>query len=191
VEKRHFGWARGRWAPNGVQLTHGSEEITELLKELRIDLQNGKPVALGFECPLFVPVRDNPDELTRGRAGEGSPAWSSNIGATVLATGVAQTVWILDRVRHAGVRAFLSWPAFCEAGAGLFLWEAFVTADAKGDHVQDAVTGVSLFASRVLVGVASVVPEESVQSLIGAALLWSGWSKDLSLLRTPCVVMKA
>jgi len=191
VENQRFGWARGLWAPNAVELTHGSEAITELVEELNVDLQSGRPVALGFECPLFVPVRDNPNELTWGREGEGSPAWSSNVGATVLATGLAQTVWILNRVRQSGVSAFLDWPDFGDAGTGLFLWEAFIAADAKGDHLQDAVTGVSLLAERVSVGVESVVLERPVHSLIGAALLRTGWSKDLSLLHTPCVVLKA
>ena len=38
---------------------------------------------------------------------------------------------------------------------------------------------------------ASDIKEEVVYSLIGAALLRTGWSKDLRLLETPCVVIKA
>jgi hypothetical protein len=35
------------------------------------DLNAGHHVALGFECPLFVPVSEDPNGLTSARPGEG------------------------------------------------------------------------------------------------------------------------
>jgi len=79
------------------------------------------------------------------------------------------------------------------ADVGLFLWEAFVTADAKGrTHAADAEIAVDCFAGRLPdIPAANAVQETSVHSLIGAALLRTGWSTDLGLLETPCVVIRA
>jgi hypothetical protein len=76
---------------------------------------------------------------------------------------------------------------------GLFLWEAFVTAEAKAaTHVDDATVAVAAFGDclpdpRAM----STVSAERPLSLLGAALLWSGWSSNAKLLRTPCLVIKA
>lgn len=192
MKDRHFGWARGYWSGESTEITDTDEEITELVRRIGADLDVGMPVALGLECPLFVPIRDDPTKLTAGRQGEGSPAWSSQIGATVLVVGLTETIWILKRIRRRNVHAFLDWGDFYKAGAGVFFWEAFVTGEAKsGSHIGDATVGVMTFAERVPSQVGSLIEEEEVNSLIGAALLRTKWSKDLSLLETPCVVIKA
>ena len=194
VAKNRFGWARGLSTDSGLDLTSGPD-IMDLVGAVAEDLKAGIPVALGFECPLFVPIRDDPVRLTAGRTGDGSRPWSAGAGAAVLATGLTETVWILREI-HRRVDnpppAFLIWSDFLQTERGLFLWEAFVSGAAKGDtHIDDATIAIQAFHSALPhVEAANAVHESEVHSLIGAALLRAGWSDDLSLLSKPCVVIK-
>lgn len=195
VAKGNFGWARGV-ASGQALAVRGSTNITELVDSVARDLNAGRGVAVGFECPLFVPLPDDPAKLTSARRGEGSHPWSAGAGAGALVTGLSETAWILREVRRriaAEVPVFVSWPDFHEAAYGLFVWEALVTGDAKGKtHVADAEIAVRSFAAHIPgIAKANAVLEARVHSLIGAALLRTEWSTDLSLLRTPCVVIKA
>lgn len=76
---------------------------------------------------------------------------------------------------------------------GLFIWEAFVSGGSKGSsHTADAEIGVKAFEAALPDIVASnAVEADEVHSLIGAALLRTGWSNDLKMLSTPCIVIKA
>jgi len=113
-----------------------------------------------------------------------------------MATGIVQSVWVLDQVKaqlQKEVPPFLDWRKFEKSSTGLFIWEAFITGAAKATtHEGDAMIGVKEFAKslRDIPG-ANVCHEKRVHSLIGAALLGTGWSRDLSLLSTPCVVIRA
>ncbi len=92
------------------------------------------------------------------------------------------------------------WQGFTGADTGIFLWEAFVTGAAKasgtgadkGGHVADALTACKEFAKRLPNPAAGspCEPVHAVRSLIGAAVLWSGWSEDLDLLWARCLVVK-
>ena len=88
---------------------------------------------------------------------------------------------------------YLRWPDFVAVGSGVFLWEAFVTKSAKlGTHSDDAEAAVKHFLSALpdpmSVGLGATV---EVHSLLGAALLRAGWSRDLTLLEQPCLVLRA
>jgi len=195
VAKKRFGWARRYEGRKEEGATSGTD-IRKLVAGVAADLASGLPVALGLECPLFVPIREDPAGLTSARVGEGSRPWSAGAGAGSLATGLTQSVWILRDLRRSapvGVPAFLDWEDFRKAGVGLFLWEAFVTSDAKGrTHAADAEIAVNCFVARLPdIPAANAIHETLVYSLIGAALLRTGWSTDLGLLETPCVVIKA
>lgn len=61
-------------------------------------LRSNVPVALGFECPMFIPVRDKPEELAKARQGD-LISWSSSVGASALATGLVQLTWLLRELR--------------------------------------------------------------------------------------------
>ena len=63
----------------------------------------------------------------------------------------------------------------------------------KGEsNVADAEIAVRCFAGHLPnIPAANAVWEDSVHSLVGAALLRTGWSTDLGLLEAPCVVIKA
>ena len=195
IQGGNFGWARGVPSNRGLAI-RGRTDILELAESVAGDLRERRRVALGFECPLFVPLPDDPMRLTSARQGEATRPWSAAAGAAVLATGLTETVWTLREIRRGlafDVPPFVNWAAFREAGAGLFLWEAMVTGSAKrGTHVEDAESAVRSFAA-VMPDVAnsSAIAESSVHSLVGAALLRAGWSTDLSLLSAQCVVIRA
>ena len=203
IKKKNFGWA----------VVHGDEQrsgkqIGGMVDDVVGSLAAGIKVALGFECPLWVPVPDDPSQLTDGRAVDGNKAWSAFSGASVLATGLTETAWILRELRRRlegrGVwvpAAHLDWQEFAGSNTGVFLWEAFVTGAAKGtgedaekdQHVDDALTACREFTARLPDPAtrSPCEPPHAVRSLIGAAVLWSGWSEDPGLLRAKCVVVKA
>jgi hypothetical protein len=160
-------------------------------------LDAGSRVALGFECPLFVPLPDEELQLGCARPGEGSRPWSAGAGSGALATGLVQVVWVLAQIRaslHEPAPAHTDWASFASSTVGLYLWEAFVSGGAKGSgHIDDARLAVSAF-QRALpdLAVANAVSCFCpVYSLIGAALLRTGWSTDPAVLNSACVVIKA
>ena len=206
IRKDNFGWASAAIDQNRqATSSKGSKDIQKLANEVGKRLKEGSKVALGFECPLWVPVYDTPEELTSSRCGDGSRPWSASAGAGSLATGLAEYNWILEKIRKKSPNseAFLDWDSYKRSPKGLFLWEAFVsgvakkhshTGDAKEDpHIRDAKKAVCQFVQGLPSPekLNAVHPASLTVSLIGAALLRTGWSKDLSLLHKPCIVIKA
>jgi len=193
VANKCFGWAVAL-APNAA--VDEADDIEGLTTAVAQALAAGEKVALGFECPLFVPLPDDPQELTKARDGEGSRPWSAGAGCGALATGLTETVWILSKIKEqlpAVVPAFLDWPKFRASPCGLFVWEAFVTGQAKtASHCSDAAAAVREFL-RVSADLeaANAIKPKRVFSLVGAALLRSGWTHDISVLSQPCIVIKA
>ena len=127
VANGRFAWA-SRCLRAKPRVSTGND-IRCLVTQVAQDLNSGRKVALGFECPLWVPVACDPRELTSARCGEGNRAWSAAAGATSLAAGLTETAWILSGIRSETqhVEAYLDWPRFAAAEHGLFLWEAMVT----------------------------------------------------------------
>src|SRR5262249_13070795 len=144
------------------------------------DLNSGAHVAVGFECPLFVPVPEDPNGLTSARPGEGDRAWSAGGGAGSLATGLTETVWVLDRVKSKTSvipAVFVKWQPFRAATGGLYVWEAFVTKAAKAEsHHGDAELAVTTFRDSLPDPEQrnAVVCRGRVRSLFGAALIQAG-----------------
>ena len=92
------------------------------------------------------------------------------------------------------VPSFVDWPAFADARAGLFLWEAFVTGTGKqSSHVADARAAGEAFQRALPDPMRANAFEctSAVYSLLGAALLRTGWSKALDILERPCLVISA
>lgn len=171
-----------------------SDEIPLLVQTIVQSFNSNPRVALGFESPLFVPVSEKHTDLGKSRDGESNRPWSAGGGAAVLATGIAQAAWILrelHREMKGDLQPYLDWTEFAGAGSGLFLWEAFVTGNAKSDsHTGDALLAAKEFQRRSNKSMRSDVTARNPMSLIGAALLWSGLSKDLDFLQAPAVVIK-
>jgi len=191
IKQNRLGWCR----MDSTSLTSG-HDIRELVSKAAEDLGTSKSIAIGFECPLFVPVPENPIDLTSARRGEGSKPWSAGAGSGALATGLTESVWILDHIRMACPSTIIptfDWKAFSRGEANLFLWEAFVTGTAKGsDHLNDAeIAALSFVANLPDIVSANSVTAENPYSLIGAAILRARLSTDLSLLFEPCVVVRS
>lgn len=196
IIRNNFGWA-GLLQPGSTIIV--SSDINELVECVASDLNNRLPVALGFECPLFVPFGRAPEDLLRNRSGERDRSWSASAGAQVLTIGIAQINYTLSKVqsRLAGkCPVFLDWAQFSKAGQGLFVWEAFVSGNGKhgqtqSPHTFDARTAVNAFDAQLSNStLQNAIRESTVHSLIGAALLRTGWTEDVSLLSQPCVVIK-
>lgn len=189
VAKGNFGW----WSTEG-QVGHRPSELVAHVAAL---LNSSIPVALGFECPLFVPLADDEMALTSARPGEGSRPWSAGAGCGALTTGLVQVTWTLQRIRDSLRRspsAYLSWSRFATTADGLFLWEAFVSGAAKSDqHVHDAQAGAEAFRDALPDPPAAnaITCYGPVHSLIGAALLRTGWTDDIAVLLEPCMVLRA
>jgi hypothetical protein len=72
VPNGRFGWA---WTDSNetiVESHRGGMEIADLVNAVVQDLAAGRSIALGFECPLFVPVPEEPLHLGRARLGDGN-----------------------------------------------------------------------------------------------------------------------
>jgi alkylated DNA nucleotide flippase Atl1 len=145
--------------------------------------------------PFSRPSTRDPRRLGAARPGEGNRPFSGGPGTAALVTGLVQTAWILRslRERRPGAVAFLDWDEFTGVGRGLYLWEAFVTGKAKAaSHVDDALIAATTFCDSLPdPQAANAVEAERPLSLVGAALLWSGWSQEAALLHKPCLVIKA
>jgi hypothetical protein len=187
---KNLGWA----------IDEPDEEGTDLdacIKTLIVSLGKG-PVALGFEAPLFVPIRHDPLTLTAGRKGEFGRPFSAGAGATVLVTSLVVVPYVLNRLRkglpHAS--ATFDWQHPLTKPGRLLLFEAFVTDQRKTAttrHIEDARLAIADF-RRGMVSPerfeSSVTPDECM-NLLGAALLRTGWSSDVALLSTPCLVIRS
>lgn len=192
VKNGKFGWARSPAAIEHVE-EHDTSRPLALVEAVAAELRASRPVALGFECPLFVPVPTDDMALGGARGGEGNRPWSAGAGTGALATGLVQAAWTLSeiRVRAPGARLHLDWTAFADQGGDLLVWEAFVTAKAKGtSHVDDATIAVSSFLDA-LPDPESDVSAERPFSLAGAVALWSGWASHIELVHAVPLVIRS
>ena len=194
IKRKNFAWAK-----------HGGKagtEIKDLADSIVKDLKQNKRVALGVECPLFVPCPLNPEDLGKARDVDISPrqnrAFSAAAGACAAMTGMTQLAWILRYVKQqcAGVRGTTCWDEFVGTeNSRLCIWEAFVSGTSKGnDHLDDAKAAVRAF-DDVLRNLdkepLSAVSREGSFSMADALLLWAGLSEGRKALHRSCVVVKA
>jgi hypothetical protein len=196
----NFGWAKVDRA--GAVIDSGTG-IDVLAARVAADLDGGESIALGFECPLWVPLPAESGLLGKARPGEsgaGQPSrpWSAGAGLGSLAAGLVQVPWILlgirSRTTAADPTGTTSWALFDEGKVTVLIWESMVTAEAKGEsHVDDARIGALAFkASLPDADAADACPADGpVYSLAGAALLRAGWSKDPRLIAEPPLVIRA
>lgn len=195
IARGKFAWAR-RLAGGADEEVHEPASINSLAVAVVYQLVHGRPVALGFEMPLFVPVPAASEQLGKARpCDKNAPAWSSGVGASVMATGLPQVAWILRRIHEhvPDVGLYVQWEPFALAQQGVLLWEAFVTRDAKGKtDEEDAVIGVKAFCAQFPEpGDDDAKLTEQPLSLAAAAAAWAGWPIALDALRSSCVLIRA
>lgn len=94
VATDRFAWARATVAG----ISQSSSDIRELVRVASSDLRSSVPVAMGFECPLYVPISQDPQKITAPREGEGNRPWSAGAGSGSLPTGIVETIWILREI---------------------------------------------------------------------------------------------
>lgn len=185
--------AKGRLGWYASPVDQGGSGIEELTDWLAIGLREG-PCALGFEAPMFVPYGREASRLTSARIGEGNRAWSAGAGAGALATALVIVPCILARLREKSPNAtpHLDWRCPPTRTGELLLFEAFVSGGGKGaDHVDDARRATKRFESLCLDPYGcSAIADEDCLGLLGAALVRTGWTTDLSLLGAAVLVVK-
>lgn len=191
IKNYKFGWCR-------KSHHHGDEDfgtdIKDFAEGIARDISAGDRVALGFECPLFVPITENPRGLTSARPGEGDRPWSAGAGCGALATGLTETVWVFERLKklsRVDIVPTCDWEEFNSGYGNLFIWEAFVTKESKANsHHGDAQVAAESFWNRYPCIDTNVIAENPF-SLVGAALLRSGLTEDLEFLNMPVVVIRS
>jgi hypothetical protein len=188
------------WALSGPEPADGTD-LDACIEAIAIALRNG-PVALGFEAPMFTPIRDDAIALTKARHGEAmrgvSRPFSASAGATVLVTALVIVPFVLNRLRvlAPAARATLEWRKPMVGRADLLLFEAFVTNQKKTAdtrHVEDAYLAIAEF-QRGMADPASfdsAVVEGTSLNLLGAAMLRTGWSSDVAAVGEECLVVRA
>jgi hypothetical protein len=195
VKSGNFGRARTEPDPPSV-IEYDSSSPADLASAVAHELLSDRPVALGFECPLFVPVPDLDSALGAAREGEGNRAWSAGAGTGALATGLVQAAWVLRavRVRCPNSDLHLTWSDLCASEQGLLIWEAFISAGAKGStHVDDATIAVEAFSAALPdPSTASAIKADRPLSLAGTVGLWSGWlDEPMAVHQAPLVIRAA
>ena len=147
--------------------------------------KKSKLVALGFESPLWVPVRRDAPSLLKARKGESSRSWSAGAGATVLATSLPVMSWWFSEISnkmHEQAKATTD-PKHWVPGT-LFVWEAYVsgTGKTKGDdtmnqHDRDASDAIAAFLGKENIHKSDLSCEEDerIFSTVSQCLKFSGY----------------
>ena len=187
---KNIGWAilTGVTEETGQDLDAFIERFSELA--------DGKPAALGFEAPLFVPIGRPLNKLTAQRAGENGKPWSAGAGATVTTIGLAVVSHVLTGLRKRLPRKFAildwtNWPTDLD----LLIFEAFVSGAnhaAPGEHELDALNAARGFMAALPdLNAANAVSEPCALSLAGACMARTGWVETgHDILAQPCLVIR-
>ena len=168
-----FGWIASD-GNEGTSIDALAVHLTELQA-------SGISVALGFECPSWIPVPSDSKDIGAQRDGEDGFPWSAGAGAGTLATGLAQISWILRRLANTAPAVSITtsrdvWVA--EPNHVWLLWEAFVAGDRKPNygtangHIADARAGLYAFESNEI-NHPETSPHEAVNLLVALAD-WAG-----------------
>ncbi|HUT97762.1 MAG TPA: hypothetical protein VM054_01645 [bacterium] len=189
----NFGWAK---CENG-EIKLGTNKIDELVNELSKSLYK-KPVALGFECPCFLPIPGKSAQLSKGRVNEHDRSCFAPAGGYVATLGIHQMAFIFDNIKQNVLKVSVNYSEWDKEPKSLFIWEAFVSGAAHSDdnnHMQDAATAVDEFIKRYNNGslgnsdVTIPVGSECI-SLAGLACRWSNLPYTNDVLREELMVIK-
>jgi hypothetical protein len=140
-------------------------------------LHAGRRVALGFEAPIWTPVRAELAWITGRRGGvetKYNRAWLAGARAGALAAALALMPWCLTRIAKGAepVATTVDLQRFLERG-GLFLWEAFVSGAMKvvgTTHHDDARLGCEAFVARWPNLLSDIPAESALNHAVSSAL---------------------
>nr|WP_314525715.1 hypothetical protein [uncultured Brevundimonas sp.] len=169
------------WAASNDRLGTG-QDLDGALRDVADALNQGIPVALGFEAPIWTPRREDLKRITSRRLGAEvtfNRAWSAGAGCGALGAALGLMPWCFTRVaQHTKKRLATTSPIAFQERGGLFVWEAFVSGHAKAaTHMDDASLALAAFQARDLLA-PSDVPDEPAVNLAAAALMATGWTID-------------
>jgi hypothetical protein len=215
IRKNNFAWVRSIQQLAGTDFESFNEgtDIDECVTSIKNDLINGMAIAIGLECPLFIPIPLQKRELGKARDNE-TIAWSASPAACVAMTGLQQLAYILKQTSEywidlsVDVKQWLANPQ----SKTILVWEAMVSSKAKGKkqkkesvgkkkkahnknkHIADAKAAFEAFRAKVKssdfetdVG-GEGVEKVSVFSLVAATAHWAKGNNQL--LHTPLFVVK-
>ena len=194
-KKDNVGWAivnGSDCCDAGTCLDRCIERLAEVLRK--------EPLALGFEAPMFVPMRCKAMTLTEARDGDGGRPFSAGAGATTLVCATVVVPYVLRRLRKAvpSASATLNWRKWQrqEGESGqLLLFEAFVSGKAKtkdGTHEKDAEAAARALCDKLkdYRCVESMVTVGRSFNILGAMMLRTGWASSCRVLCASCLVVK-
>ena len=169
------------WAASSGQSGVGSD-LDSILAEAARALDRGIPVALGFEAPIWTPRREDLKRITSRRLGAEvtfNRAWSAGAKSPTAGAALGLMPWCFTQIaKHTKKRLATTSPIAFRDRGGLFVWEAFVSGDAKAvTHMDDASLALAAFQARDLLA-PSDVPDEPAVNLAAAALMATGWTID-------------
>jgi hypothetical protein len=181
------------WVVEGPSVTKSGTDVDLCVEALASAMDTG-PLALGFEAPMFVPYGRKRCDLDKAREGDGDRAFAAAAGACVLAKGLVIVPYILEglRGRARAARPTFKWRGRLSKG-DLLLFGAFVTHVGKSvSHVECARLALKQFPKgwEKRASFESAVKEPRTMNLLGAMLLRIGWTKDLTMLWEPCLVVR-
>jgi hypothetical protein len=171
------------------------DDLGDALDHLSKYVRDGGRAALGFEAPIWTPVRAEFARITARHGGVETThnrAWSAGAGAGALAAGLALMPWCLARIgADAGrVPTTADLPQFQQNG-GLFLWEAFVSGAMKvlgAKHHDDARAACQAFIAR-WPNITSDIPAESAVNHAISSAMAAGQMVDPRELTLPGLVL--
>jgi hypothetical protein len=196
----NLGWAR--CADGKLSVGDGARSLAEAMAS---DASNRLSLAIGFECPLFLPVADEPTNMLKARTNEGRRSWSAGAAPSATTSGIVAMAWVLRRFAEMLGRVpavFTEWDSFAKADGDyrLLVWEAFVSErEQKSDDVigepaganmrwvvkdqyhllfdqADAIVAANAMAIRIGEASDVEVPARAESiSLVHAVVAWLGW----------------
>ncbi|MCK4625531.1 MAG: hypothetical protein KAV00_09500 [Phycisphaerae bacterium] len=189
TKRGNFGWVRAVSKHDKVEM-RGSRCIDKLISEIGEDISNNHSISIGMECPLFLPIPRISADLSKGRQGEGDRSCFAPAGGYVATLGLHQFAFILKKISSNEIDFTFDAEEWCSgrSNKNILFWEAFVNGKAHAeDHIRDAATAANAFIEMYqkdnINSAVSVSESNEVLSLAGCALLWAGWSQDISLLK--------
>jgi hypothetical protein len=176
-----LGWAI---LPPNAEVCQG-RDLDDFIERMA-DLSAHWPAAVGFEAPMFVPLRREALATLTRRQGEGTRPWSAGAGATVTTAALGVVSYTLARLRERLPVALASvdWRSKPREHGDVLFFEAFVSQAAKGeDHAHDALIAAEAARTHLEPDTPgpSAIEEDDIFSTLGAAL---------ALLSMPCLVVK-